>query len=401
MESYDIVIIGAGISGLSLAHYCARSGMRTLVLEKAARPGGCFHSHEFAGRAPGFWLELGAHTCYSSYGTLVGLLEERGMLGSLSAREKAAFMLLVGGRLKSIPSQLDFIELITSLPRMLTAKKEGESMRSYYSKILGRKNYERVLGPVFDAIISQGAENFPADALFKKRPKRKDVLKNFTFTRGLQTVTDAIAADPAISVLTGRPADEVRFKGGVFLTVHGDGVYESKCVALACPPPAASKVLKGSFPELSAQLASIKMGGVETVGVALPKEAVAGLKPMAGIIAVGDSFYSAVTRDTVRHDFFRGFAFHFRPGLLDHEAKLRRIGEVLGAGPGDFLGTVEKNDNLVPSLTVGHGGWLAETDRLLAGKRLLLTGNYFSGVAIEDCVSRSKSEFTRMKGLSQ
>jgi oxygen-dependent protoporphyrinogen oxidase len=27
-----------------------------------------------------------------------------------------------------------------------------------------------------------------------------------------------------------------------------------------------------------------------------------------------------------------------------------------------------------------------------------LTGNYFGGMAIEDCVSRSKSEFTRLKG---
>ena len=34
MEKYDIVIAGAGISGLSLAHFCTKAGLNTLVLEK-------------------------------------------------------------------------------------------------------------------------------------------------------------------------------------------------------------------------------------------------------------------------------------------------------------------------------------------------------------------------------
>jgi oxygen-dependent protoporphyrinogen oxidase len=41
-----------------------------------------------------------------------------------------------------------------------------------------------------------------------------------------------------------------------------------------------------------------------------------------------------------------------------------------------------------------------ELDSLLAGKGLLLTGNYFIGLAIEDCVSRSLSEFRRLRGLT-
>ena len=39
---HKVVIIGAGISGLTSAVYLQRSGFRTLVLEKAGGPGGAW-----------------------------------------------------------------------------------------------------------------------------------------------------------------------------------------------------------------------------------------------------------------------------------------------------------------------------------------------------------------------
>ena len=399
MKTYDAVIIGGGISGMSLAHQCAKAGLSTAVLEKAERTGGSFHSHSFEGEG-GFWIELGAHTCYNSYGSLVELIEERGLLDKLVPREKVPFKLLVDGNVKSIPSRLSFPELMLHVPRMFGAKKEGETMSSYYSKILGSRNYKNVFGPVFDAIISQDASGFPADALFKKRPRRQDVLKSFTLTRGLQTITDAVAADPAIDVFTGIDAQAVEYSGGRFRVGAGGEAFEARYLGVATPPPAAAKLLAYAFPELSAHLSKIKLGTVETVGVALGKKQVH-LPPLAGLIASGDSFFSSVTRDTVKDENYRGFAFHFRPGLLDFGSKMRRISEVLGVANGQIEHVVIKNDNCVPSLSLGHGAWLAGTEGLTAGKPLMLTGNYFSGVAIEDCVARSKGEFARVKALPQ
>jgi protoporphyrinogen oxidase len=42
---------------------------------------------------------------------------------------------------------------------------------------------------------------------------------------------------------------------------------------------------------------------------------------------------------------------------------------------------------------------VAEADRLVAGRQLLLAGNYFSGVAIEDCVVRSFQESERLRKM--
>ena len=51
---------------------------------------------------------------------------------------------------------------------------------------------------------------------------------------------------------------------------------------------------------------------------------------------------------------------------------------------------------LLPSPVLGHDRVVAELDRMLAGQRLALTGNYFEGLAIEDCVQRSRAEWARI-----
>ena len=58
---------------------------------------------------------------------------------------------------------------------------------------------------------------------------------------------------------------------------------------------------------------------------------------------------------------------------------------------------IAEKENYIPSLRIGHPEIIAKVERLLAGKPLFLAGNYFRGVAIEDCVSRSLSEFQRLK----
>jgi protoporphyrinogen oxidase len=46
-----------------------------------------------------------------------------------------------------------------------------------------------------------------------------------------------------------------------------------------------------------------------------------------------------------------------------------------------------------------HFQWLEKINTMLEDKKnLLLSGNYFGGMAIEDCVIRSKSEYERLKG---
>lgn len=47
MESYDYVILGAGLGGLSAAACLTRQGYRVAVLEKHYLPGGCCHTFDY------------------------------------------------------------------------------------------------------------------------------------------------------------------------------------------------------------------------------------------------------------------------------------------------------------------------------------------------------------------
>jgi len=394
LAEYDIIIIGAGVSGLSLAHYCAKAGLKTLVIEKSDRAGGAIHSQTFEGDAKDFWVELGANTCYNSYANLIGILEDDGVIDRLMPREKAPFKILVDNELKSIPSQLSFPALVPALWRNFTLKKEGQTLKSYYSKLVGRRNYDRVLGNAFNAVVSQAADDFPADLLFKKRERRKDILRKFTFPGGLQTITDTMAAEKNLELVTGVAVRDIDAQGGRISVDTNKGSYLCDRLAVATPATVAAGLLKTAFPEAAEKLAQIQVNKTETVGVAVDKEAVS-LERFANLIPQNDLFFSVVSRDIVPDPAFRGFTFHFKPGVADTGAKLKRIGEVLKVGP-DELTRVAMKDNFVPALKVGHEKLISELDGVCAGKNLFLTGNYFSGMAIEDCVGRSLAEFHRL-----
>jgi hypothetical protein len=72
-------------------------------------------------------------------------------------------------------------------------KQQGQSVEAYYSRVTGPSNFRRVIGPAINGVLSQTANEFPADLLFKKRRRRKDILKKFSFHGGLQAIAKAIA----------------------------------------------------------------------------------------------------------------------------------------------------------------------------------------------------------------
>jgi UDP-galactopyranose mutase len=101
-----------------------------------------------------------------------------------------------------------------------------------------------------------------------------------------------------------------------------------------------------------------------------------------------------VTRDVVPDPDWRGFTVHFKPGL-DRDARIARAAAVLRV-PARELEVVGERSTVLPSPRRGHAEIVRELDARLAGRRLALTGNWFGGLAIEDCALRSRSEWRRL-----
>jgi protoporphyrinogen/coproporphyrinogen III oxidase len=401
VEQRDVVVVGGGIAGLAFAHHAATAGRSVLVLEAGPRTGGCLNTRRLA---DGFWYEAGAHTAYNSYGAFLELVDACGLGGAIRPRGDARkrFALLRDGRLAmmgplSVFLEFDPIELLLTAPFGLFRSKEGRTAAEAYGAVVGRRNYANVLAPFLAAVPSQSADGFPArgpGSLFKRRARRKDVAKSFTLDGGLSTLAEALARRPNVDVRTGAPVREVRREGAGFTVRSEDGArHAARVAALAVPSSVAAALVAGSDPALAAALGAIGSARVETTAVALPKERTS-LPEMAFLVPVNDLFHSAVTRDPVPDARLRGFAFHFKPGHAP-EDRLRRIEDVLGA-PRETFVDVAESSLVLPAPALGHADAVARIDRALAGSRLAVTGNYFDGLALEDCVLRSRAEWARV-----
>ena len=73
---YDVVVIGAGISGLAAARVCAEAGLRVVVLESSGRVGGRIRTERVGAEV----IELGAEFVHGQPPELLALIAEAGLM---------------------------------------------------------------------------------------------------------------------------------------------------------------------------------------------------------------------------------------------------------------------------------------------------------------------------------
>lgn len=389
---YDMIVIGAGISGLAMAFEAKQAGLSVLVLEKESNCGGCFDSAAVPDQKQSFWIELGAHTCFNSYTRLLNILQRLDMMDQLQPREKMRYRLLADGEISSIPSRLHFFELITHAWRIFSLKKQNRSVADYYGSLVGPKNYKELFQHALSAVVCQNANELPADMLFRKRPRDKSIMRSYTFPGGLSDIIQAL--QNSLDVNTSQHIQSISYNDDHYELTTADTSYHCNRLVCATPALAASRLLIKAHPEIAEQLNWINEVEIESVGVVFNKGDLS-IEAIAGVIAVDGDFYSAASRDYLNHPDLRGFTFHFKPGLLSDDEKVERICNLLDVSSTDIQSLFHKTNRL-PAPDMGHHQLIDTLDSSLNDKPLALIGNYFKGVAIEDCLERVEKEFGRI-----
>ncbi|HOW59205.1 MAG TPA: protoporphyrinogen oxidase [Candidatus Omnitrophota bacterium] len=445
--SRHIVIIGGGISGLSAAYYLSRfarqekSSVQIKVLEANHRFGGvvrtlsCGHT----------LIEAGADAFYGSGEggeVALALCRELGIQGELLEANPCfrRFFILKGQKIFSIPENLSSfsalsIKEIFRLPLLSPAAKcrmalepwipcrkenSDESVGYFFRRRLGTGFFHEVIRPLIRGVYMADPETLSVQEVFpgfKKaertcgslgkafwREKNKCLQRNrfFTFRGGLETFIHGLVRQlEDCELRTHSKVQSCEYDAGWKVILEHGEMLPADDVCLAMTASDASKLIKGSMPELFRELSGISYGTIVAVNVIFKTEDILHPNLDFGFIVPADdrkNIFSSLkwlgkTPDG-QHLYLRAF-IHGENAEVKDDLLLPKVMEdlrkIFGIMARPCFMSVERYPDVLPQYQVGHAGRMATLqEKLKLFPGLYLTGNSFYGFGISDCIFQAK-----------
>jgi len=436
----DVLVIGAGIAGLTAAWELSRKGRQVVVLEAQDRPGG----NVFTISQGDYRMESGPHSFMGSAESLWALIEQSGLEGETVAALPAADNRFIyrNGRLMALP--LSAGRFLTSPLLSFRAKmrlamepfvrggaREKDTAWDFFVRRFGVEAASYIMSPFISGIYAGDIHTLGARAAFPKfwafekesgsmirgsmrymRAKRKRYLAEgrqirkglYSFRGGLGRVTAHLAAELGNRLQLSLAAKAIRPQPDGFHVNAQGRSFECRSLVLAVPPQRASELLANLCPPAAQAISRVPMVPVALVHWSLLKEK--GVMPSGfgflvpreqGLRVLGTLFPSQLFADRAPEG--TQLMASYYGGALDPEAAalsdeglvalLRKDhGRVLGADPGDpEMVRVLRYSHAIPQLLPDHPEHMADALRALERlPGLALAGNYLTGVGIEQAV---------------
>jgi len=295
---------------------------------------------------------------------------------------------------EKIMSKVNKFELLCSGPNLFFSKRDGKTVKEYFGKIVGKKNYEKVFNRMFSAVIVQNADDFSAEFFLKKRKTRsKEHPKSFVLKQGMQSFMKALTQSENLTLHSRQRVVSVQKEEEYLVKTEDGNEYRTKDIAFAVAPSVAGEMLSSVSPNLSAHLREYQTKNITSRTVVLPKEQVT-FDFVSFVIPLQGACLAMVTRDVMPHHESRGFSFHFEEDHKSQSDQEQFMSELLGVKP-DIISNTKVAKHQLPVLELGHGTRIEKIKQLAEKDNIYLTGNYFNGLSLEDCVERSTQEFER------
>ncbi|MGQ0508153.1 MAG: protoporphyrinogen oxidase [Myxococcaceae bacterium] len=428
-----VAVVGAGISGLSLAYALARRGQTVRVLEAADRVGGAMHTTA----RNGFLTEAGPNGYLDREPATRELVASLGLQPRLAAPSVRRRFLFTRGALRELPVnppaflKSDVVPWSTKLrlalePLSRRGRHGDESLATFARRHLGQGALDALVDPMQSGIYAGDPEQLSLRATFpalaelerrhrslllgvlakKERPASSELC---SFDGGLSTLAEALASKVDVSLKT-RVAAIIPTAQGWSLQVERGGVVQEEKVetlVLATPSYAAAELLEPVAPQLSRELAAIAYAKIAAVHVAYPLSALS--RPLEGfgflvphvegravlgVIYISSVFPWRAPPDQFLFTCMVGGAR--RPELVDSPELLSLVREelkrALGLTAEPSFHAINRWQRGIPQYNVGHLERVARV-RSLAQKLppLQLIGNAYDGVGINDCIRATRA----------
>ena len=288
-DKNSIIIVGAGISGLTVGYYLKRAGHRVLIIEPRKTPGGQIRSVQKESHL----LEVGPNTVLGKP-DIMSLIEDLDLVGEIvypSNKAKDRFILSEDLELLPLPckpSDIFFNKLlpITSALRasaeifVLHNSNDDESVKSFFTRRFGSHIESTFVGPFVSGIWAGDSDSISVRSAFpsiweseiqgksilfnklfssKKREKKPQLI---SFDGGLQTLIDKLVSQfNSSELLLGTSCSQISLaRDGVFATaVYKNNQFQvrGKGVVVTCDAETSSDLLQSISPELSKQICKI------------------------------------------------------------------------------------------------------------------------------------------------
>lgn len=441
----DVIVLGAGISGLTVAYRARQAGRSVRLLEKTDRVGGPIRSE----RVEGYLLEYGPNTVQPK-GEMMSLIGELGLDGKmLLASPRLPRYIRFHDELHAVPMsppQL-FTTKLLSVPGRLRVLAEpfirrlpldsDENLLSFTTRRLGAEVAERLVAPYVSGVWAGNPEqmstmsSFPR--LFRWEARHGSLLRGalaerrrkngksqapavpkglLSFYDGLETLPRAIAqalgSDLQLSTTVDEVYPEQPAPGEVVWRVRvGTNILSARNVVFAVPAYEASGLIARFAAGTAAALDAVPYVPVVVLHFGFRQEKV-GRRPdgfgflstpaespnvlgclwssslFGGRAPEGHHLLTVFMGGSRRRDFM---------ALPDNELINRALADLVPAmrlsGRPDFI-RVRRHERAIPQYTLGHGRrvlTLAKAEKLFPG--LKFAGNYLEGIAVGDVIRQA------------
>ncbi len=445
-----VIVIGAGISGLSAAFWLMRKGIDVELHEKENRVGGVIQTF----RDSGYLFEKGPNSFLDNAPDTLELCRELHLENDLlkqSMRGNSRYIFL-RNELHDVPMgpggliQTQLLSgkskwgLLSEIFRSANRSKEDESLASFVRRRLGNEILENLVTPFVSGVYAGDPEKLSLRGTFSilydlerehgglirggiarafrrkkkegNKPKKAHAKNLCSFVDGMETNTQAIAKALGNRLYLESPIQQIQTRtgGGYSVQIGGNSArsIEADGVLLATPAYHAADLLEPLLPQSAGYLKTIQYNALAVVGMGYPRQAIrnecAGfgfLVPRNQGVRILGSIWNSSLFVRRAPGGYRSFSVFIGGGLdptaiqLTDEQMLSQIRTDLqtciGASGEPSVQHVFRWERAIPQYPIGH------VDRIEEMKRELQTlpgfyciGNYIDGVSTNDCIRKAR-----------